>query len=59
MFILQGFSQKGTPTWTIITQMFLSELAAEDSGWATMWERTGTYSFTIHEDLIVGAGGDR
>ncbi|TSJ46557.1 hypothetical protein [Fluviicola chungangensis] len=24
------------------------------SNWVTMWERTGTYSFTIHEDLIVG-----
>ena len=22
--------------------------------WVTMWQRTGTYSFTIREDLIVG-----
>ena len=25
--------------------------------WVTMWNRSGTYFFTIHEDLIVGAGG--
>lgn len=24
------------------------------SNWVTMWNRTGTYSFTIHQDLIVG-----
>lgn len=27
------------------------------SNWVTMWQRTGTYSFTIHQDLIVGGGG--
>lgn len=29
------------------------------SNWVTMWQRTGTYSFNIHQDLIVGAGGDQ
>ncbi len=24
------------------------------SGWVTMWDRTGNFSFTIHQDLIVG-----
>lgn len=24
------------------------------SGWITMWDRTGNFSFLIHQDLIVG-----
>ncbi|WP_430405677.1 hypothetical protein [Fluviicola sp.] len=139
LFILQGFSQKGTPTWTVSNtgsscsytvdlQIALREISTQNiinsewvnhtiapgntayyqqsspvspapgyeiavvnanatyssttfynmsmaiwntdlrfgacnggssSGWVTMWDRTGTYSFTIHQDLIVGAAGDR
>jgi len=141
MFIFQGFSQKGTPTWTVTNngsfgtcnytvclQIALREISTQNvvssewvchsvspgnsanysqsmpvspapgyeiavvgataayssttftnmsltmwntdvrfgacsggpsSNWVTMWQRTGTNTFTIHEDLIVGVGGDR